>query len=78
MMIVLPRWVAGVAAITASLKTPPIDLMAIMAATVASNGLMAEWSHSMLEDSIAIHLALLCIAASPFSLEENVIVRGLI
>ena len=52
--------------------------MAIITAIVASNGLMAEWSHSMLEDGIEIHLALLRMSASPFFLEENVIVQGLI
>ena len=30
----------------------------------------------MLEDGIKIYLALLRMSASPFSLEENVIVRG--
>ena len=77
-VIVVLRWVAGVAVIMASLKTPLAHLMAIIAAIVASNGLMAEGSHSMLEDGIAFHLALLHMSASPFSLEENVIVRGLI
>ena len=39
MMMVLSRWVAGVAAIMASLKTPPTNPVAIIAAIVASNGL---------------------------------------
>ena len=42
LVIVVPQWVAEVAAFMASLKTPPISLMAIIAAIVASNGLMAK------------------------------------
>ena len=41
-VIVVLRWVAGIAVIMASLKTPPANLMAIIAAIVASNGLMVE------------------------------------
>ena len=39
---VVPRWVAEVAALMASLKTPPTSPMAIITAIVASNGLMAK------------------------------------
>ena len=39
---VVPQWVAEVAALMASLKTPPTSSMAIIAAIVASNGLMAK------------------------------------
>ena len=42
MMMVLSRWVAGVTAIMASLKTPPTEPVAIIAAIVASNGSITQ------------------------------------